>query len=38
MDEAAIDAKGIRPIRPLLAAVEGLRDVRDLAAYLQGMR
>ena len=34
MDEAAIDAKGIRPIRPLLAAVEGLRDVRDLAAFL----
>ena len=34
MDVEAIAAKGTRPIRPLLAAVEGLRDVRDLAAFL----
>jgi endothelin-converting enzyme/putative endopeptidase len=34
MDEDAINAKGIRPIRPLMDAVAGLRDVRDLAAFL----
>ena len=34
MDEDAINAKGTRPIRPLVNAVEGLRDVRDLAAFL----
>ena len=34
MDEEAIAARGIEPIRPLLTAVEGLRDVRDLAAFL----
>ena len=34
MDTDAIDAKGLRPVRPLIDAVEGLRDVRDLAAFL----
>ena len=34
MDVEAIAAKGTRPIRPLIDAVEGLRDVRDLAAFL----
>jgi len=34
MDTAAIDAAGVRPIEPLVAAVEGLRDVADLAAFL----
>jgi len=34
MDEEAIAAAGIRPIRPLLDAVAALRDVRDLAAFL----
>ena len=34
MDEATINARGTRPIQPLVNAVEGLRDVRDLAAFL----
>ncbi len=34
MDTEAIDRLGVRPIEPLLNAVEGLRDVRDLAAFL----
>ncbi|QBR92815.1 M13 family metallopeptidase [Nocardioides euryhalodurans] len=34
MDTATIEARGTRPIRPLLDAVESLRDVRDLAAFL----
>jgi putative endopeptidase len=34
MDEAAVDALGIAPVKPLLDAVAGVRDVRDLAALL----
>src|SRR3954465_325750 len=34
MDEEAVNARGTRPIRPLVGAVAGLRDVRDLAAFL----
>jgi putative endopeptidase len=34
MDTETINAKGVEPIRPLVAAVAGLRDVRDLAAFL----
>jgi len=34
MDTDTIAARGLEPIRPLIAAVEGLRDVRDLAAFL----
>jgi putative endopeptidase len=34
MDTETINAKGIRPVRPLINAVAGLRDVRDLAAFL----
>ena len=34
MDTAAVDAAGVEPIKPLVAAVEGLRDVADLAAFL----
>ena len=34
MDTDAINAKGLRPIQPLLSAVDALRDVRDLAAFL----
>ncbi|GAB6986598.1 M13 family metallopeptidase [Nocardioides pyridinolyticus] len=34
MDEDAVNARGTRPIQPLVNAVEGLRDVRDLAAFL----
>ena len=34
MDTAAIDARGLAPVRPLIDAVAGLRDVRDLAAFL----
>jgi endothelin-converting enzyme/putative endopeptidase len=34
MDEAAIQARGLEPTRPLVDAVAGLRDVRDLAAFL----
>jgi putative endopeptidase len=34
MDDAAVEALGTAPIRPLLDAVESLRDVRDLAAFL----
>ncbi|WP_308012778.1 M13 family metallopeptidase [Nocardioides nematodiphilus] len=34
MDTAAVDAAGVEPIKPLVAAVEGLRDVGDLAAFL----
>jgi endothelin-converting enzyme/putative endopeptidase len=34
MDESAVEALGIAPIRPLLDAVDSLRDVRDLAAFL----
>src|SRR6478735_6379658 len=33
-DTETINAKGIDPVRPLIAAVGGLRDVRDLAAFL----
>uniref|UniRef100_UPI00356150F0 M13 family metallopeptidase n=1 Tax=Nocardioides sp. TaxID=35761 RepID=UPI00356150F0 len=34
MDEDAVNAKGLRPVRPLIDAVANLRDVRDLAAFL----
>lgn len=34
MDEDAVNARGIAPVRPLLDAVAGLRDVRDLAALV----
>ncbi|CUR56236.1 Endothelin-converting enzyme, Metallo peptidase, MEROPS family M13 [metagenome] len=34
MDEEAIEKRGIAPIEPLIAAVDGLRDTRDLAALL----
>jgi len=34
MDTEAIDARGTRPVKPLVDAVAGLRDVRDLAAFL----
>ncbi|MBS45979.1 MAG: peptidase M13 [Nocardioides sp.] len=34
MDTDAIAARGLDPVAPLLAAVDGLRDVRDLAALL----
>jgi endothelin-converting enzyme/putative endopeptidase len=34
MDEGAIEAKGLRPVQPLIDAVAQLRDTRDLAAFL----
>ncbi|MCP6324511.1 M13 family metallopeptidase, partial [Klebsiella pneumoniae] len=34
MDTDAIDAKGLRPVQPLVDAVGALRDLRDLAAFL----
>ncbi len=34
MDQDAIERKGLRPIRPMIAAVEALRDTRDVAALL----
>jgi putative endopeptidase len=34
MDEAAVDALGITPVKPLLDAVASVRDVRDIAALL----
>ncbi len=34
MDTATINARGARPVKPLVDAVAGLRDVRDLAAFL----
>ncbi len=34
MDEAGINKRGLRPVRPLIDAVASLRDVRDLAAFL----
>jgi putative endopeptidase len=34
MDVDTVNARGTRPIRPLVDAVAGLRDVRDLAAFL----
>jgi len=34
MDTDAINSKGLRPVRPLIDAVDSLRDVRDLAAFL----
>ena len=34
MDTETIDARGARPVKPLVDAVGGLRDVRDLAAFL----
>jgi putative endopeptidase len=34
MDTATIEARGTRPVKPLVDAVGGLRDVRDLAAFL----
>jgi endothelin-converting enzyme/putative endopeptidase len=34
MDEDRINKLGLRPVQPLLAAVDALRDVRDLAAFL----
>jgi endothelin-converting enzyme/putative endopeptidase len=33
MDEAAVESRGVDPMRPLLTAVESLRDLRDLAAF-----
>jgi putative endopeptidase len=34
MDEDRINKLGLRPVQPLLSAVNTLRDVRDLAAFL----
>ncbi len=34
MDEDAVNARGIEPVRPMLHAIAGLRDVRDLAALV----
>ena len=34
MDEPRINKLGLRPVQPLLSAVDALRDVRDLAAFL----
>ncbi len=34
MDTETIDARGSRPLKPLVDAAAGLRDVRDLAAFL----
>ena len=34
MDTDAINAKGLRPVQPLVDAVGALRDLRDLAAFL----
>jgi putative endopeptidase len=34
MDEDRINKLGLRPVQPLLGAVDALRDVRDLAAFL----
>ncbi|WP_426243241.1 M13 family metallopeptidase [Nocardioides sp. LHG3406-4] len=34
MDTATVAKLGIRPIRPLIKAVDALRDIRDLAAFL----
>ena len=34
MDEGRINKLGLRPVQPLLGAVDALRDVRDLAAFL----
>jgi putative endopeptidase len=34
MDEVRINKLGLRPVQPLLSAVDALRDVRDLAAFL----
>ncbi|TCJ30517.1 M13 family metallopeptidase [Nocardioides jejuensis] len=34
MDEAAVEARGIAPIQPLLDAVASIQDTRDLAALL----
>jgi putative endopeptidase len=34
MDENRINKLGLRPVQPLLDAVDHLRDVRDLAAFL----
>ena len=34
MNTEAIDAKGLEPLKPLLALVDALRDTGDLAAFL----
>jgi putative endopeptidase len=34
MDEAAVEARGLDPVRHLLDGVAGLRDARDLAAFV----
>lgn len=34
MDEAAVEARGIEPLAPLLAAIDGIRKPRDLAPVL----
>jgi putative endopeptidase len=34
MDTDSIEKKGLRPIQPLVRAIEGLRDLRDLAAFV----
>ncbi|MFI7385446.1 M13 family metallopeptidase [Streptomyces sp. NPDC049813] len=34
MDEEAVEARGLDPVRPLLQEVAGLGDVRQLAAFL----
>jgi putative endopeptidase len=34
MDEEAVEARGIEPVRHLLDAVAGLRDARDLSAFV----
>ncbi len=35
MDEAKINAQGIEPIKPVLAAIDGLQDKDAIAAYLR---
>src|SRR5205085_8661801 len=34
MDEATIEALGLKPLRPVLDAAASLRDVRDMAGFL----
>ncbi len=34
MDEQEINARGLRPVRPLIDAVASLRDVRDFTAFI----
>ena len=34
MDEAAIDRRGLKPLQPVFAAIDGLKDTRQLPALL----